>query len=77
MLIGSDPLDAQFWPYTLDHGVSNNCLEQPDICQGRLKLPGLWEIPMARLALSHNIFATSRSCVSTREFAYSLGEMLD
>ncbi|GAA5827690.1 hypothetical protein JCM11251_001788 [Rhodosporidiobolus azoricus] len=35
-----------FWPYTLDAGVSNNCLEQQEICQGRLKLPGLWEIPM-------------------------------
>ncbi|GAA5904460.1 hypothetical protein JCM8208_004199 [Rhodotorula glutinis] len=35
-----------FWPYTLDNGVANNCLEQADICQGRLKLPGLWEIPM-------------------------------
>ncbi|GJN93919.1 hypothetical protein Rhopal_006978-T1 [Rhodotorula paludigena] len=35
-----------YWPYTLDNGIANNCLEQPDICQGRLKLPGLWEIPM-------------------------------
>ncbi|TNY20211.1 hypothetical protein DMC30DRAFT_417191 [Rhodotorula diobovata] len=35
-----------FWPYTLDSGVANNCLEQSAICQGRLKLPGLWEIPM-------------------------------
>ncbi|GAA5858698.1 hypothetical protein JCM8547_001429 [Rhodosporidiobolus lusitaniae] len=34
-----------YWPYTLDNGVANNCLEQ-DICQGKLKLPGLWEIPM-------------------------------
>ncbi|GAA6046833.1 hypothetical protein JCM3770_005666 [Rhodotorula araucariae] len=39
------PTDA-WWPYTLDNGVANNCLEQQDICQGRLKLPGLWEIPM-------------------------------
>ncbi|GAA6039993.1 hypothetical protein JCM8097_002657 [Rhodosporidiobolus ruineniae] len=35
-----------FWPYTLDYGVSNNCLEQPDICQGKVKHAGLWEIPM-------------------------------
>lgn len=35
-----------YWPYTLDYGVANNCLEQTDICQGRLKLPGLWEVPM-------------------------------
>ncbi|GAA5932124.1 hypothetical protein JCM10213_006761 [Rhodosporidiobolus nylandii] len=35
-----------YWPYTLDNGVANNCLEQTDICKGQLKLPGLWEIPM-------------------------------
>lgn len=35
-----------YWPYTLDNGIANNCLEHPEICQGRLKLPGLWEIPM-------------------------------
>lgn len=35
-----------YWPYTLDNGIANNCLEQPDICQGKLKLPGMWEIPM-------------------------------
>lgn len=34
-----------FWPYTLDEGIANNCLER-DICRGQLKLPGLWEIPM-------------------------------
>lgn len=27
-------------------GLANNCLDVADICQGKLKLPGLWEIPM-------------------------------
>ncbi|BGP43339.1 hypothetical protein JCM10449v2_007370 [Rhodotorula kratochvilovae] len=44
-MANATPTDA-FWPYTLDAGISNNCLEQEAICQGRLKLPGLWEIPM-------------------------------
>lgn len=35
-----------YWPYTLDYGIANNCLEQPDICKGQLKLNGLWSIPM-------------------------------
>lgn len=35
-----------FWPYTLDNGLANNCLSHSDICSGRPKLPGFWEIPM-------------------------------
>nr|CRX79102.1 hypothetical protein ls5930a1_00137 [Leucosporidium scottii] len=44
------PADATgtdaFWPYTLDNGLTNNCLDVDNVCQGKLKLPGLWEIPM-------------------------------
>jgi hypothetical protein len=35
-----------YWPYTLDNGLANDCLNVPDACQGKLKLPGFWEIPM-------------------------------
>ncbi|KAL8279618.1 hypothetical protein RQP46_007931 [Phenoliferia psychrophenolica] len=35
-----------YWPYTLDYGFANDCLQVTDVCQGQLKLPGLWEIPM-------------------------------
>lgn len=35
-----------FWPYTLDNGLANDCLTFDDICSGRPKLPGFWEIPM-------------------------------
>jgi hypothetical protein len=35
-----------FWPYTLDYGFANDCLQNPAICKGALKLPGLWEIPL-------------------------------
>ncbi|KAK4700577.1 hypothetical protein P7C70_g5669, partial [Phenoliferia sp. Uapishka_3] len=35
-----------YWPYTLDYGFANDCLEVTDVCSGQLKLPGLWEIPM-------------------------------
>ncbi|GAA5973519.1 hypothetical protein JCM11641_007095 [Rhodosporidiobolus odoratus] len=44
-LANASSTDA-YWPYTLDNGIANNCLEQPGICKGQLKLPGLWEIPM-------------------------------
>ncbi|KAI8975007.1 hypothetical protein BDB01DRAFT_908592 [Pilobolus umbonatus] len=34
-----------FWPYTLNHGVANDCWS--GICAvGEVTLPGLWEIPM-------------------------------
>ncbi|KAH9461567.1 hypothetical protein Pst134EA_017866 [Puccinia striiformis f. sp. tritici] len=35
-----------YWPYTLDSGFANDCLNVPDLCQGKVKLPGMWEIPM-------------------------------
>ncbi|CAO3610741.1 unnamed protein product [Cunninghamella echinulata] len=33
-----------FWPYTLDHGMANDCWT--GVCDPNLKLPGLWEVPM-------------------------------
>jgi hypothetical protein len=38
-----------YWPYTLDNGLTNNCLTVPGTCQGQPKIPGLWEIPMYAL----------------------------
>ncbi|KAL8293266.1 hypothetical protein RQP46_000960 [Phenoliferia psychrophenolica] len=35
-----------YWPYTLDYGAANDCLDVDGICSGQIKLPGLWEIPM-------------------------------
>ena len=35
-----------YWPYTLDNGLANNCLNIPNICKGEPKLPGFWEVPM-------------------------------
>ena len=35
-----------FWPYTLDYGMANDCLDVPGLCQGEPKLPGFWEVPM-------------------------------
>lgn len=35
-----------YWPYTLDSGFANDCLSVPGLCQGKVKLPGMWEIPM-------------------------------
>ncbi|KAF9567743.1 hypothetical protein CPC08DRAFT_680400 [Agrocybe pediades] len=41
-----DPDTDAFWPYTLDNGMANDCLEVPGSCKGEPKLPGFWEIPM-------------------------------
>ncbi|PPR08240.1 hypothetical protein CVT24_001282 [Panaeolus cyanescens] len=41
----TDPNTDAYWPYTLDYGMANNCL-QPGQCRGEPKLPGFWEIPM-------------------------------
>lgn len=38
--------EGAVWPYTLDHGLVNNCLDVPGICNGLPQIPGLWEIPM-------------------------------
>ena len=35
-----------YWPYTLDYGMANDCLEVTDICKGQPQIPGFWEIPM-------------------------------
>ncbi|KAF8931781.1 hypothetical protein BGZ58_007408 [Dissophora ornata] len=37
------PSDA-FWPYTLDHGLANDCWN--GICDKPITIPGMWEIPM-------------------------------
>ncbi|KAG2233759.1 hypothetical protein INT48_002245 [Thamnidium elegans] len=37
-------LDDNFWPYTLDNGLANDCWN--NLCGSDLKLPGVWEIPM-------------------------------
>ncbi|KAA1467878.1 hypothetical protein DENSPDRAFT_833028 [Dentipellis sp. KUC8613] len=35
-----------YWPYTLDNGMANDCLQVDGICKGEPKLPGFWEVPM-------------------------------
>ncbi|KAH7911595.1 hypothetical protein BJ138DRAFT_1150251 [Hygrophoropsis aurantiaca] len=42
----TDPGTDAFWPYTLDNGLANDCLNVPGICKGQPKIPGFWEIPM-------------------------------
>ena len=45
----TDPNSDAYWPYTLDYGLANSCLNeetQGTVCNGEPKLPGLWEIPM-------------------------------
>ncbi|KAL1919824.1 uncharacterized protein VTP21DRAFT_1755 [Calcarisporiella thermophila] len=38
-------VEDAYWPYTLDNGMANDCWT--GICDpGKVKLPGLWEIPM-------------------------------
>ncbi|KAL0080685.1 hypothetical protein J3Q64DRAFT_1705650 [Phycomyces blakesleeanus] len=37
-------VDDCYWPYTLDNGMANDCWT--GICDGAVKLPGIWEIPM-------------------------------
>jgi len=33
-------------PYTLDHGLANDCLTFDGICNGQPVIPGIWEMPM-------------------------------
>ncbi|KAH6911134.1 hypothetical protein BKA70DRAFT_53629 [Coprinopsis sp. MPI-PUGE-AT-0042] len=40
------PNTDAYWPYTLDHGLANNCHTTPGVCGGQPQIPGLWEIPM-------------------------------
>lgn len=42
----TDPGTDAFWPYTLDHGMANDCLAVEGMCKGKPILPGFWEIPM-------------------------------
>ncbi|KAF7369447.1 Carbohydrate esterase family 4 [Mycena venus] len=42
----TDPGTDAYWPYTLDHGMANDCLEVEGSCKGQPVLPGFWEIPM-------------------------------
>ncbi|KAJ7857553.1 hypothetical protein B0H13DRAFT_2237705 [Mycena leptocephala] len=42
----TDPGTDAFWPYTLDNGMANDCLEVEGSCKGQPVLPGFWEIPM-------------------------------
>ncbi|KAJ7834246.1 hypothetical protein B0H14DRAFT_3087625 [Mycena olivaceomarginata] len=42
----TDPGTDAYWPYTLDHGMANDCLEVTGSCKGQPVLPGFWEIPM-------------------------------
>lgn len=43
----TDPSTDAWWPYTLDNGLANDCLNGvPGICQGQPVIPGMWEIPM-------------------------------
>ncbi|KAJ3042916.1 hypothetical protein HK097_001867, partial [Rhizophlyctis rosea] len=37
------------WPYTLDYGSVNDCLNGVNVCGRDLDAKGLWEIPMATL----------------------------
>ncbi|KAJ7656978.1 hypothetical protein DFH06DRAFT_466784 [Mycena polygramma] len=42
----TDPGTDAYWPYTLDNGMANDCLDVADSCKGQPVLPGFWEIPM-------------------------------
>lgn len=52
--VTSNNTDA-FWPYTLDHGMANDCDSVEGICGGAISLPGQWEIPM------YSIFGLDKS----------------
>ncbi|KAJ7052258.1 hypothetical protein C8F01DRAFT_1033457 [Mycena amicta] len=45
----TDPGTDAFWPYTLDNGMANDCLDVPGSCKGQPVLPGFWEFPMYAL----------------------------
>ena len=42
----TDPGTDAFWPYTLDNGMANDCLEVDGSCKRQPVLPGFWELPM-------------------------------
>ena len=37
------------WPYTLDHGAVNDCMNTLNVCGKELNAKGLWEIPMSAI----------------------------
>ena len=37
------------WPYTLDHGSVNDCLNQVNVCGKGLDAKGLWEVSFCRI----------------------------
>ncbi|KAI0783166.1 hypothetical protein C8Q75DRAFT_869185 [Abortiporus biennis] len=45
----TDPNTDAYWPYTLDHGLANDCLAVDGICKGQPQIPGFWEVPMYAL----------------------------
>ncbi|KAJ3298546.1 hypothetical protein HK104_010601 [Borealophlyctis nickersoniae] len=46
--MSSTPND-RVWPYTLDNGAVNDCMNIVNVCGKELNAPGLWEIPMATI----------------------------
>ncbi|KAF8198263.1 hypothetical protein K438DRAFT_1967004 [Mycena galopus ATCC 62051] len=42
----TDPGTDAYWPYTLDYGMANDCLDVNGSCKGQPVLPGFWELPM-------------------------------
>ncbi|KAJ6617434.1 hypothetical protein B0H10DRAFT_2033369 [Mycena sp. CBHHK59/15] len=52
----TDPGTDAYWPYTLDNGMANDCLEVEGSCKGQPALPGFWEIPIATLEYMQNTF---------------------
>ena len=42
----TDPGTDAYWPYSLDYGFANDCLDVEGLCSGEPKLPGFWEVPM-------------------------------
>ncbi|CAK5266066.1 unnamed protein product, partial [Mycena citricolor] len=42
----TDPGTDAYWPYSLDYGMANDCLQVQGSCKGQPVLPGFWEIPM-------------------------------
>jgi hypothetical protein len=45
----TDPNTDAYWPYSLDNGLANNCLDVEGACKGNPSLPGFWEVPMYAL----------------------------
>ncbi|KAJ3032457.1 hypothetical protein HDV00_007532 [Rhizophlyctis rosea] len=48
--MSAGPTGDNTWPYTLDYGSVNDCMNQVNVCGQKLNAAGLWEIPMATLS---------------------------